>query len=204
MKTNLLSCTKIVYFPIQISAFVTHLVGMLLFTSLMSLGAFIRIPLPFTPVPITLQTLFVFLAGSFLGSTWGASSMILYLLLGTVGLPIFAGANCGILYLFGPTGGYLLGFIIAAWIMGYITSKKHNPSIKCLIIGFVLANSFVYIFGITQLMFWTGHGLAESLFLGLVPFVPGDTIKIIIGILVIKGYKKCFSATFPMQKTNDI
>ena len=88
--------------------------GVIGFALLTALGAAVRIPLPFTPVPITLQTLFVLLAGVTLGPRLGAASMAFYLLLGTAGYHVFAGSErCGLQTIFGPTGGYLLGFLLA-------------------------------------------------------------------------------------------
>jgi biotin transport system substrate-specific component len=96
-----------------------------LFGALTAIGAFIVIPLQ--PVPITLQSLFTCLAGILLGSSVGAMSQIVYVLLGIIGLPVFAGGKAGIGVLLGPTGGYLLGFIAAALVIGQIVRMKRNP-----------------------------------------------------------------------------
>jgi Uncharacterized conserved protein len=93
-----------------------------LFAALTAVGGFISIPL--YPVPLTLQTLFTLLAAMILGSVMGASSQIIYVLLGVIGLPVFAGFKAGIGILFGPTGGFLLGFIISAYIIGKIVELK--------------------------------------------------------------------------------
>ena len=95
-----------------------------LFAALTGAVAWFKIPLPFTPVPITLQTLMVLLSGAMLGPYYGALSMIIYLILGAIGLPVFAGGSSGIGALFGPSGGYLLSYPIAAFVIGYMLQKK--------------------------------------------------------------------------------
>lgn len=95
-----------------------------LFAALTGAVAWFRIPLPFTPVPITLQTLMVLLSGAMLGPVYGALSMIVYLLLGAIGLPVFAGGSSGVAALFGPSGGYLFSYPVAAFVIGYMMQKK--------------------------------------------------------------------------------
>ena len=95
-----------------------------LFAAMTAAVAWFKIPLPFTPVPITLQTLMVLLSGAMLGSYYGALAMIIYLILGAIGLPVFAGGSSGIGSLLGPTGGYLFSYPIAAFIVGKMTEKK--------------------------------------------------------------------------------
>src|SRR3989338_3067524 len=95
-----------------------------LFAAFTAAVAWFRIPLPFTPVPITLQTLAVLLSGAMLGPYYGALSMIIYLALGAIGLPVFAGGSSGIGALLGPTGGYLLSYPIAAFVIGKMLEKK--------------------------------------------------------------------------------
>jgi len=99
-----------------------------LFAALTGAIAWFKIPLPFTPVPITLQTLMVLLSGAMLGPYYGALSMIVYLLLGAIGLPVFAGGSSGIPSLLGPTGGYLLSYPVAAFVIGYMLQKKRLSS----------------------------------------------------------------------------
>src|SRR3989339_1476470 len=101
----------------------TKLNGMVfaaLFAALTAAVAWFKIPLPFTPVPITLQTLVVLLSGAMLGSTYGTLAMILYVVVGALGLPVFAGGGSGIGALLGPTGGYLFSYFIAAFFIGKI------------------------------------------------------------------------------------
>ncbi len=95
-----------------------------LFAALTGAVAWFKIPLPFTPVPITLQTLMVLLSGAMLGAYYGALAMIIYLVLGAIGLPVFAGGSSGVGALLGPTGGYLFSYPVAAFVIGYMTQKR--------------------------------------------------------------------------------
>jgi biotin transport system substrate-specific component len=115
-----------------------------LFASLTGAVAWFNIPLPFTPVPITLQTLMVLLSGAMLGSYYGGLAMIIYLLLGAIGLPVFAGGSSGIGVLLGPTGGYLLSYPIAAFVVGkMIERKKLNSFLKYF--SFIAVLSFILV-----------------------------------------------------------
>lgn len=176
--------------PIEISSITKHILGMCLFILLTALGAFVRVYLPFTPVPITLQTLFVLLAGAYLGSAWGAGAMGLYLLIGICGLPVFAGTAHGLIYLLGPTGGYLMGFVFAAWITGSMIGPKSNPSWYRILFTLTFASLAIYVLGITQLMFWGRCNLIQGLIMGLFPFVPGAIIKILLAATILKGFKR--------------
>lgn len=151
----------------------------------------IKLYLPWSPVPITGQTFAVLLAGVILGKNWGGISQILYVVLGLTGFSWFAeGYNA----LFGPTGGYIIGFILAAWFIGYISdtyikSRDFIPMI--LLMSF--ANLIIYGCGLLQLGLWmhlvsgTGVSLKELLFIGAVPFMLGDIIKIIIASTIAKS-----------------
>src|SRR5688500_4177696 len=96
------------------------------FALLTALGAYAAVPLPFTPVPVSLQTLFVTLAGVLLGPTLGAASQITYLVAGAMGAPVFAGAGAGLPHLFGPTGGYLIAFPVAAYLSGQLSAPPSD------------------------------------------------------------------------------
>ena len=104
-----------------------NLILVALFTALTAVGAFIRIPVPV--VPFTLQFLFTMLAGLLLGGTLGATSVLVYIILGLLGLPVFTSGG-GIGYIFQPTFGYIIGFCIAAYVTGKIANKTENPSYK--------------------------------------------------------------------------
>jgi len=148
-----------------------------LFAALTAVGAFISIPL--YPVPLSLQSLFTLLAAMILGSVMGASSQIIYVLLGVIGLPVFAGFKAGIGILFGPTGGFLLGFIISAYIIGKIVELKKEKNIFYYFLVGIIGTIILYIIGITQLSLVTGIGIEKAITVGMLPFLPGDILKII-------------------------
>lgn len=164
---------------IMVSKTASRIIGVIIFIILTSLGAFVRIPLPFTPVPITLQTFFVLLSGAFLGSNLGASSQVGYILLGISGLPIFTGAGAGIPYLLGPTSGYIFGFVLASYFVGrFINFTKNNFfstfSLLC------LGDFILLICGVLWLKFIFGYSLTKLLFIGFIPFIPGDLLKALV------------------------
>ena len=149
-----------------------------LFAALTAVGAFISIPI--YPVPLSLQTLFTLLAGMTLGSAMGgASSQIIYVLLGVIGLPVFAGFKAGIGILFGPTGGFLFGFIISAYVIGKMMELKKEKNIFYYLVAGLIGTIIIYITGITQLSLVTGIGIKKAITVGMLPFLPGDILKII-------------------------
>lgn len=158
-----------------------------LFAALTAVGAFISIPL--YPVPITLQNLFTLLAGMTLGSVLGGSSQIIYVFLGMIGLPVFAGFKAGIGVLFGPTGGFLFGFIISSYIIGKIIELKKEKDIFYYFLAGGLGIVIIYISGITQLSLVTGIGIKKALMVGVFPFLPGDILKIIAASFIASKLK---------------
>lgn len=157
------------------------------FIVLTALGAFVRIPLPFTPVPITLQTFFVLLSGAVLGRNWAAASQIGYLFLGVLGLPVFTGANAGITYLLGPTGGYLIGFIATSWLVGrFIHQGKQLNTIRLMFVMLIGSLAGIYLLGIFGLKIFLKCSLSDALALGLWPFIPGDIVKIIVASFIFR------------------
>jgi biotin transport system substrate-specific component len=151
--------------------------GVVGFAYLTALGAQIRIPLPFTPVPVTGQTLFVLLSGVCLGSVYGLSSQALYVALGIVGMPFFAGGSAGLTVLLGPTGGYLLGFVVASAIMGVAQSAKRESEV---VAALLLATGTIYFLGAMHLALFLGADLQKAVLLGALPFLPGDLVKMAI------------------------
>lgn len=150
------------------------------------LMAQIVIPLPWTPVPITAQTFAVLLAGILLGRFWGGLSMTVYLLIGLLGVPWFTGMTGGIGVLTGATGGFLIGFIMAALFLGYFADKYINARSFMPMLGLLLfANFFlIYVPGLIGLGVWiyivkgSAPGIWTLLAMGLLPFIVGDVIKI--------------------------
>ena len=141
------------------------------FTSLMALGAWVS--LPFLPVPLTLQTLFVILAGAVMGR-YGIYPSSLYVLMGVLNIPVFHNGTAGIGVLLGPTGGYILGFIPGSLATGLAYEQRHDV-LRVIGIG---AGLFVIFFvGMTWLSFSTGMSAFAAFLVGVVPFLPGDALK---------------------------
>ncbi len=149
------------------------------FSLVVAIGAQVAIPLPFTPVPVTLQTLAVLLAGCLLGSLRGAGAVLLYCIEGLAGLPVFAGGTSGLSHLLGPTGGYLIGFVGAAYVAGFLAERglvRHwLGALLCLVAG----NLILYVPGVLWLGVFAGMGKAVAL--GFLPFVVGDALKTAAG-----------------------
>jgi biotin transport system substrate-specific component len=155
-----------------------------LFAALTAAGAWIAIPLPY--VPVTLQTLFTMLSGALLGPYFGALAMIVYVLLGLIGLPVFAQGQSGLGALIGPAGGYLIGFIVGAAVIGLLVRMKKKPGFLWLCLAMAIGELVVYGFGVAQLSFVAGMSLEEAIILGALPFVPGDILKIIVAALIAR------------------
>ena len=143
----------------------------------------LSIPLPFTPVPITLQVFFVFLAGSLAGPFYGALSMLLYLALGAVGLPVFSKFSAGLGHLIGPTGGYLLAFPIAASVNGLIASRRSSTLLGeygRVLCGMVAALAVVYVIGVGWLSTYLHRPFMDTFLVGCLPFIPVDVVKLVV------------------------
>ena len=140
----------------------------------------ISIPLGFTPVPITGQTFAVLLSGAVLGSRVGAASQILYVALGAVGLPFYQDGNSGWEYATGATAGYLLGFVVAAYVIGYLAENRQDRRFATSIGAFLTGNLIIYVLGVAWLMFHFSWDLMTGVEKGLAPFVIGDTVKILL------------------------
>ena len=164
---------------------ILSLIGAFTFSFLTALGAHIKIPLPFTPVPVTFQVFFVLLSGAILGKEGGTISQLLYLAFGSIGLPFFASGG-GALYLFGPTGGYLFGFVVASYITGYLIRKfKSSFSIFFSMLISLLA---IYFFGVIHLSLFLHISLWKGIKIGALPFVGIDIVKILIAFSVVYFY----------------
>jgi len=161
--------------PLEDAAVGYRIAGVAAFALLTALGAFIRIPLPFTPVPVTLQTFFVVLAGVYLGGRDGAASQLAYLAVGATGLPVFAG-GAGMAHLFGATGGYLLAFPIAAWLVG-VTLRPGDRLPRALAV-LLAAKLVIFGLGAAWLAAVLGVGAGRAIALGVLPFLPGAVLKL--------------------------
>jgi len=155
---------------------------------LIGLSACIRIPLPFSPVPITGQTLTVLLMGALLGSRRGSLCTLAYLMQGAAGLPVFQGGHSGIAYLAGPTGGYLVGFVAAATITGLLAERGWDRKPGTTFLAMLAGSGMLYLFGLSWLALAIGS--QNALMAGLVPFIPGDLLKIALATALLPaGWK---------------
>ncbi|HLF01942.1 MAG TPA: biotin transporter BioY [Anaerolineales bacterium] len=148
-----------------------------------ALVAQVSIPLPFTPVPITGQTFAVLIVGAALGAKRGAASLALYIAEGAIGLPVFSGGAGGMTRLFGPTGGYLVGFVVAAFVVGLLAERGLDRHWRTSLIPFVVGSLAIYLCGVAQLAFFTGASAALEK--GLYPFLIGDAIKLVLAAVAL-------------------
>ncbi len=150
---------------------------------LVALMAQVKIPLPFTPVPLTGQTFAVLLVGAALGSRRGAASLLFYLVQGMIGLPVFAGGASGLAYLAGPTSGYLVGFVCAAFVVGRLAEIGKDRRFRTALLMFLAGEAIIYLCGLP----WLGLaiGFQKALVAGLFPFLIGDAIKLIAAALAL-------------------
>jgi biotin transport system substrate-specific component len=156
------------------------------FAVFLALAAQIRLPVPWSPVPVTGQTFVVLLAGVLLGRSWGAFSMGLYAGAGALGAPVFAGGAAGLAVLAGPTGGYIAGFVLAAAFVGY--AVRAYPALRGVVglTALLLVANFVIIhgMGLLYLGYLTGADLPALLWMGTIPFIVGDVTKILAAVAV--------------------
>ena len=146
-------------------------------TLLIALSAQVRVPLPFSPVPVTGQTFIVLLLSALLGVRRGTSAALIYVMLGVIGLPVFAGGNGGPLVLLGPTGGYLLGFVVAAYVTGWLIEREPHRRAIPVFLALLLGDLTIYACGLPWLAIFVGG--ERVLALGFLPFLVGDLAKIV-------------------------
>jgi biotin transport system substrate-specific component len=159
------------------------------FSLFVALTARISIHVPFTPVPITGQTLGVLLTGAVLGSRRGALALLLYLFEGAIGLPVFAPSATlppGIGRLIGPTGGYLLSYPLAAGLVGLLAERSWDRRLPLAALAMILGNLVIYVFGVAWLSWFVGS-IQLAVLNGMLPFIPGDLLKIALAAAVLPG-----------------
>lgn len=157
-----------------------------LFAALTAVSAQITIPLP--PVPFTLQAMVSLLAGAVLGSRAGALSQAVYVVMGAIGLPVFAGRGGGFHFLVGPTGGYLIGFIFAAWIVGKVLERHEEATALRGALAMGLGLLAIYVPGALVLALHLSS-LAAALTVGVIQFLPADILKAIVAFAVARGLR---------------
>lgn len=151
-----------------------------LLIAIMAVCSWISIPLPGTGVPINLATFAVILTGLLLGSRKGASATAVFLLLGAVGIPVFAGFTGGLGILAGPTGGYLIGYVFLAAFAGLASPIGHVRSTKRYILAVIAGEAVLYLLGTLWFIHLTGTGFAAAMAACVIPFIPGDVAKMIL------------------------
>jgi biotin transport system substrate-specific component len=165
--------------------------AVLFVTALTAAAAQVSVPLPFTPVPFTLQPMVVLLGGAALGARLGMASQVLYLLIGIAGLPVFAFSPVlpqGVLRLLGPTGGYLMSYPFAAFVAGALAERGFDRRYLTSVLAMTAGLAIIFICGVTWLAWFArpaGPGLAAALRAGLYPFLPADIVKILIAAAVM-------------------
>ncbi len=161
-------------------------VAVVLGAGLVAMAAQIALPLPGTPVPMTLQPLAVLLVGGLLGPALGTSALILYLALGAAGLPVFTPYGVpGLARLLGPTGGYLLAYPVAAYAVGRLTGGGDGRRLGRLALAVLAGLVLIHLGGVAQLLVLTGSA-DLALRLGTLPFLLGDLLKLAIAVLILK------------------
>ncbi|HBZ44968.1 MAG TPA: biotin transporter BioY [Maritimibacter sp.] len=158
--------------------------------ALMTLAAKIRVPM--WPVPITMQTFGVLTIGTVLGLRLGLFAMVGYLALGMLGVQVFTGESAGLAYMAGPTGGYLVGFAVAAGVMGYLARRGWDRSVASMAGAMLIGNAIIYVFGLAgmSMIFLADKGAAWVLQYGFTNFMVGDALKLVLAALVVPGLWK--------------
>ncbi len=171
----------------------TRLMSILLVLSAATLTAAAaqwEIRLPFTPVPVTGQTLAVLISGAVLGWRLGGLSQVVYLASGVFGAPVFSGGGSGVEVITGSTGGYLVGFVFAAVLIGKLSERGQDRTFATMFTAFIAATLLIYLFGVAGLIGATGWPVTEAVAKGVVPFLLGDLIKAAAaGVLVPTAWK---------------
>ncbi len=157
-----------------------------LFAVLLVLGGHVRIPIPGNPVPLTLQVVVVLLAGAFLSPARAAASMLIFLTAGLAGAPVFSGGGAGLAHLFGPTGGYLPGFVAGATLCAFILRGKRD-SIGRTVLAMAAAIAAIHFLGALHLGIYLGGDFPAALRMGVLPFLPVDALKIATAAAIVSS-----------------
>ncbi len=167
-------------------AWLTDVLLILVFSGFVAACAQVAIPLPFTPVPITGQTFAVLFTGAVLGSRRGALALLLYLAEGALGLPVFAGGAAGVARFLGPTGGYLIAYPIAAGLVGWLAERGWDRRPYGAALAMFLGSQVIFVLGVLWLSRFVG-GLWPAFLQGMVPFLPGDVVKVALAAVLLPG-----------------
>lgn len=149
-------------------------------TLLTIISAQVVIPLPFTPVPMTLQTFAILFGAAAIGPYKSTLAQFIYLLIAAIGFPVLASDKGGVEALFGATAGYLFAFLVSSYVVGLVAKQLSTRKFINVFVGFFLGIFLIYFFGATWLAFYTGNGLAYGISKGVLPFVLGDIVKALL------------------------
>ena len=172
-------------------------------TAIMGIFSQLALPIPFTTVPLTLQTFGLVIFSVVLGKKIGTLSILIWALLGTIGIPVFSGFSSGLGVLVGPNGGYIIGFIFMSFIIGY-TSTSTNKNNILLFVGVYLGQAVQYTFGVIQLKIVLGLSLPNALLAGLYPFILKDIIMITVAVTLALSIKKSLGGVLMSNYKNKI
>ena len=165
---------------------------MALMVAMNCVSAYIIIPLPFSLSPLALQTLIVNLTGYVLNAKQAFMTMLVYLLVGLAGVPVFTGGSAGPGKLFGPTGGYIIGFLFIAVFLAYFRGEKYNFK-RYALLGCVIGIPLIYVFGVVQLKLITGMGWDKAIMTGALPFIPLDIVKCLAAAVIAGPINRIFA-----------
>lgn len=165
---------------------------MALMVAMNCVSAYIIIPLPFSLSPLALQTLIVNLTGYVLNAKQAFMTMLVYLLVGLAGVPVFTGGSAGPGKLFGPTGGYIIGFLVTAVFLAYFKGEKYNFK-RYALLGCVIGIPLIYVFGVVQLKLITGMGWDKAIMTGALPFIPLDIVKCLAAAVIAGPINRIFT-----------
>ena len=165
---------------------------MALMVAMNCVSAYIIIPLPFSLSPLALQTLNVNLTGYVLNAKQAFMTMLVYLLVGLAGVPVFTGGSAGPGKLFGPTGGYIIGFLVTAVFLAYFKGEKYNFK-RYALLGCVIGIPLIYVFGVVQLKLITGMPWDKAILTGALPFIPLDIVKCLAAAVIAGPINRIFT-----------
>lgn len=165
---------------------------MALMVAMNCVSAYIIIPLPFSLSPLALQTMIVNLTGYVLNAKQAFMTMLVYLLVGLAGVPVFTGGSAGPGKLFGPTGGYIIGFLFTAVFLAYFRGEKYNFK-RYALLGCVIGIPLIYVFGVVQLKLITGMGWDKAIMTGALPFIPLDIVKCLAAAVIAGPINRIFA-----------
>jgi biotin transport system substrate-specific component len=152
-------------------------VAILAVVALIAICAQIAIPIPGTPVPFTMQTFAVLVGAAAVGPWRAMTSMVLYLAIGALGAPVFSDGGSGFARIFSVTGGYLIGFFVAAWVVGYLAQRGESKKWFSAALAFLAGSLVIYAFGVSGLILFAGMTPAAAISDGMLPFIAGDVVK---------------------------